>query len=72
MVPYGLLPLWIQTISPLTPTYWIMRAYTDLLIEDESWTAALLPSAVVLAMATVCALLARWRFDPDEVKQFAE
>ena len=72
MVPYGLLPSWIQVISPFTPTYWIMRAYTDLLIEDESWTAALLPLAVVLAMAGGCALLARWRFDPDEVKQFAE
>jgi len=72
MVPYGLLPSWIQTISPLTPTYWIMRAYTDLLIEDASWTATLLPCAVVLAMAAGCALLARWRFDPDDVKQFGE
>lgn len=72
MVPFGLLPGWLQVISPLTPTYWVMRAYTDLLIEDEAWTAALLPCGVVLAMATGCAVLARMRFDPDEVKQFAE
>ena len=72
MVPYGLLPTWIQTISPFTPTYWVMRGYTDLLVEGEAWTAVLLPCGVVLAMAAGCALLARMRFDPDEVKQFAE
>ena len=72
MVPYVLLPAWLQTISPVTPTYWVMRAYNDLLIGGESWTAALLPCGVVLLMAAVCGLLARMRFDPDEVKQFAE
>ncbi len=72
MVPYVLLPSWLQTISPVTPTYWLMRAYEDLLIDGASWTAALLPAAVVLVMAAVCGLLARIRFDPDEIKQFAE
>lgn len=72
LVPFGLLPDWLQVISPITPTYWIMRGYTDLLIEGEAWTAALVPCGVVLAMAAGCALLARMRFDPDEVKRFAE
>lgn len=72
MVPVALLPAWLQTISPITPTYWVMRGYTDLLIEGEDWTAALLPCGVLVAMALVCGLLARMRFDPDEVKQFAE
>ena len=72
MVPYLLLPTWLQTISPVTPTYWVMRAYDDLLIQGESWTASLLPCGVVLVMAAVCGLLARTRFDPDEVKRFAE
>ena len=72
MVPYVLLPDWIQVISPVTPTYWIMRGYTDMLVRSDSWTVVLLPCGVVLAMAAVCALLARLRFDPDEVKHFAE
>ena len=72
MVPYVLLPDWLQVISPVTPTYWIMRGYTDLLVNGEAWTSVLLPCAVVLVMAGLCALLARVRFDPDEPKRFAE
>ena len=49
-----------------------MRGYTDMLVDADVWTAVLLPCGVVLAMALGCALLARLRFDPDEVKRFAE
>ncbi len=72
MVPFGQLPDWLQKVSPFTPTYWIMRGYNDLMIEGEPWTATLYPAGVVLAFTAFCAILARRRFNPDDVKQFAE
>jgi ABC-2 type transport system permease protein len=62
------LPGWVQPIAPLTPTYWVMRAYRSIFLEGGGIDALLLPAAVLFGFAALFATIALLRFRFDEAK----
>jgi ABC-2 type transport system permease protein len=69
LAPIALLPPWAQTISPATPTYWAMRAFSDVLLDGATVGSVVLPICVLLGMSAVAFVLALLRFDTAEVKR---
>jgi ABC-2 type transport system permease protein len=55
--PIDLEPRWMQRVALAFPTTWAMAAYNDLMIRRQSVTAALQPTAVLLAYGLVYLLL---------------
>ena len=55
--PIDLEPRWMQRVALAFPTTWAMAAYNDLMIRRQSVTAALQPTAVLLAYGLAYLLL---------------
>lgn len=64
MVPVFLLPNWMQVLSPLTPHYWALDAFQDIMIRGQGVIAVLPSLAILLAFVAVffAASLPRFRF----------
>jgi ABC-2 type transport system permease protein len=56
-----IMPPFMQTLARLTPTGWTMIGLTDVVARNQGVQAALVPAAVLLAMATVFFGLGVWR-----------
>lgn len=69
LAPIALLPSWAQAISPATPTYWAMRAFSDVLLDGGSARSVVLPTGVLLGMSAAAFVLALIRFDTGEAKR---
>ena len=68
LVPVAALPGWVQAIAPAAPTYWAMRGFRSLLIDDASTAAVLLPAAMLTGFGVAAALVVVWKFRADVVK----
>lgn len=68
LVPITVLPQWARTIAPVAPQYWAMRGFRAMILEAEGVEAALVPVAVLLALAVVITFVALLRFRFDEPK----
>jgi ABC-2 type transport system permease protein len=67
--PVSFLPQFIQRISALTPVYWSMRGFEQVLWSHDS-LAQLLPTLGILAAITVAVMgLASWRLSRSSVFQ---
>jgi len=51
-----------QTIGHLTPTYWAMRGFQNILLRGMGLDSVMLPVAIVLGYALPFFVLAVWRF----------
>jgi ABC-2 type transport system permease protein len=67
-VPIEVLPGWARAVAPVTPTYWAMRGMRSVILDGRGIGGVVLPSAVLLAMAGVFALVALRRFRFDQLK----
>ena len=69
LVPITVLPQWARTIAPVAPQYWAMRGFRSLILDGDGIDAAVVPVAVLLALAVVLgfAALLRFRFDEPKV-----
>ena len=69
LTPLSVLPGWVQDIAPLTPTYWAMEAYRDIILEGQGLGAAVLPTFVLLLFAAGFGLIAirRFRFEDSKI-----
>lgn len=65
-VPAFIFPEWLQTVSLAVPTRWAVDALDAMTWRGQPFTAALLPSAVMLGFSAVFAVVAVWRFRWDE------
>jgi ABC-2 type transport system permease protein len=65
LVPFSLLPDWLQAVAPLTPGYWAMEGFERAI---EGPGSVLGPAAILLAWAGAFAAVAGWRFRLDENK----
>jgi ABC-2 type transport system permease protein len=66
LVPFDLLPGWIQAISPFTPGYWAMRGFTRAI--EGTGGSVLGPVAVLAGWAALFAALTAWRLRFEETK----
>jgi ABC-2 type transport system permease protein len=67
IAPIAVLPGWARAVAPITPSYWAMRGFRDV-IAGGGFAEAALPVAVLLGFATVFAVVAGLRFRFDDVK----
>lgn len=65
-VPSFLFPEWLQTASLAVPTRWAVDALDAMTWRGQPFSAALLPSAVMLGFTALFGLVAVWRFRWDE------
>ena len=65
-VPAFIFPEWLQTVSLAVPTRWAVDALDAMTWRGQPFSAALLPSAVMLGFAAAFSLLAIWRFRWEE------
>ncbi len=72
LVPYDSLPRWAQLIGPVSPTYWVMRGHTESLVEQHSLAdpEVAIPVAVLVGFTLGFAVLASWRFQAEDRKEF--
>jgi ABC-2 type transport system permease protein len=66
--PVLALPVLSRRVAPITPTYWAMRGFRSLYLNGSGFGAVLLPCAVLLSAAVVCAVVVLRRFRYDAVK----
>ncbi len=67
--PYGLLPHAVQTVSRLSPIYWIISGFQTLLLDDGRLSSVWKPFTALCGFALIFAVLAMLRFDADEPKR---
>jgi ABC-2 type transport system permease protein len=60
--PIDLEPRWMRTAALALPTTWAMGAYNDLMIRRQGFTAALRPTAVLLAHGALYLAVGLWLF----------
>jgi ABC-2 type transport system permease protein len=65
-VPSFIFPEWLQTASLAVPTRWAVDALDAMTWRGQPFSAALLPSAVMLGFTAVFGLIAVWRFRWEE------
>jgi ABC-2 type transport system permease protein len=69
--PVAMLPAWVQAVAPLTPGYWAVRGYRDVIVDGAGLAGVLLPVGILLAFAVGATALALRRFRIDETKIYA-
>lgn len=65
-VPSFVFPEWLQTVSFVVPTRWAVDALDAMTWRGQPFSAALLPTAVMLGFSAAFALIAVWRFRWEE------
>ena len=65
-VPAFIFPEWLQTVSFAVPTRWAVDALDAMTWRGQPFSAALLPSAVMLGFSLVFGMIAIWRFRWEE------
>jgi ABC-2 type transport system permease protein len=66
-----LLPQWAQSIAPAIPSYWAMKASTDVILKGKGVGAVVGPVGVLLAFSVAFTVLAFVRFRPTDRKSIA-
>lgn len=69
LVPFRLLPGWVQAIAPVLPQYWAVRAFRKVSLDGLGLTSILTELAVLVCFGVFCVAVAAWRFDPEALKQ---
>jgi ABC-type multidrug transport system permease subunit len=64
--PIDLEPRWMRSLALGLPTTWAMAAYNDLMIRRQTFTAALRPTAVLLAHGAAYLAIGLWLFARQE------
>ena len=68
--PLGVLPGWAQAIAPLTPTYWAMEGYQNVILHGHGVVSTLRPSLALLGFTAAFTAIASWRLRFDEAKHW--
>ncbi len=69
-VPLSVMPGWAQDVAPAIPTYWAMRGFRDVVLDDAGLTAVVLPTIVLAAFTVAFAGIAATRFRFEETKVY--
>lgn len=68
IAPRDTLPHWAQTLSPITPQYWALRGFKDVILDGAGFGAVIAPCLVLLGVGGAGALLAVFRFRLSHAK----
>ncbi len=67
-VPFSVLPDWARAIAPVTPTYWAMRGMRSVVLDGQGLGGTIAPTAMLLAMGVLFAVLSVRKFRFGEAK----
>ena len=70
LTPLAVMPDWVQNVAPITPVYWAMEAFRDVILEGGGLLSVVQPTAVLLAFAAVFGGLAARRFSFADSKVY--
>ena len=68
LAPVDALPAWAQTIAPLSPAYWMLKGFREVILEGKGAEATIVPAAAILAFAGLLAGAAMLRFNMTDEK----
>jgi ABC-2 type transport system permease protein len=68
---HAALPQWAQTIAPVTPTYWALKAATNVILDGKGIGSVIGPTLVLLGFTAAFSVLAAVRFRATDVKAIA-
>ena len=68
LAPASALPAWARALAPMTPTYWAMRGFRQVILHPGGPLAAVGAIAVLVAFSAGFAGIASWRFRFDDTK----
>ena len=68
LAPVDVLPAWAQTIAPLSPAYWMLKGFRDIVLDGRGADATIVPAAIVLRFAGAMAAAAVLRFSVTDEK----
>lgn len=69
LVPFRLLPDWVQSIAPVLPQYWSVRALREVSLDGRDFKSILSELLMLCCFGLVFASVAAWRFDPEALKR---
>jgi ABC-2 type transport system permease protein len=67
-VPFNVLPRWAQAVAPVTPTDWAIRGMRSVILDGQGLGGVLRPTAMLLAMGVLFAVVALRRLRFDDAK----
>jgi ABC-2 type transport system permease protein len=62
MIPRFVMPTFMQDLSVISPLYWGLDAYLDLIVRKLPFTAILPKVALLVGFSLVAAVISSWRF----------
>jgi ABC-2 type transport system permease protein len=68
LAPVDALPAWAQTIAPLSPAYWMLKGFREVILEGRGVEATIVPAAATLVFAGIMAVAAMLRFNMTDEK----
>jgi ABC-2 type transport system permease protein len=68
LAPLDALPAWAQTIAPLSPAYWMLKGFREVILEGKGVDATIVPAAATLVFAGTMAIIAMLRFNMTDEK----
>jgi ABC-2 type transport system permease protein len=71
MAPVDVLPGWAQAIAPLSPAYWMLKGFREVILEGKGAEATFGPAAVTLLFAAVMAAIGFAKFSMTDEKVWA-
>lgn len=66
LTPFATLPGWAQTIAPIVPTYWAVRAFEEVILKGGGLADVRLELAVLGLFAVVFFVVGALLFQPDK------
>lgn len=69
-VPVSSMPGWAQTIAPVMPTYWAMKAFRSVILEGGGVADILVPLLVMAGFGVAFTLLAAAKFRLEDTKAY--
>lgn len=70
LVPITVLPDWVQTAGRLTPTYWAMDGFLDVILDGAGISGATVPTLILLVFTAVFTVVTAIRFRFEESKVY--
>lgn len=70
LVPITVLPDWVQTAGRLTPTYWAMDGFLDVILDGAGISRVTVPTLILLVFTAVFTVVTAIRFRFEESKVY--
>lgn len=71
LAPVDALPGWAQAIAPLSPAYWMLRGFREVILEGHGIEATILPAAITILFGVVMLTIGAAKFNMSETKVWA-